>query len=177
MATLAVSTPAAAHDELVSSTPASGERLDAAPATVSLQFSADVLTIGAAVVVADAAGRDWVIGEPVIDVGTVSVDLDASMPVAGYEIRWRVVSADGHPISGLIPFTIGDAEPLVREAAPRADDTESAAPDQSAPQGDGGLRLLPIGIGGAALAVGAFALIYFIRRRRAGRGDDTDATD
>jgi hypothetical protein len=40
------------------------ERLDAAPSEVSLTFSADVLTIGAAVVIADASGRDWAAGAP-----------------------------------------------------------------------------------------------------------------
>ncbi len=29
-----------------------------------------------------------------------------------------MVSSDGHPISGIIPFTVGDAAPIVRESAP-----------------------------------------------------------
>ena len=46
--------PAAAHDDLIGSEPAEGERLETAPESVSLRFTSEVLTIGAAVVVADA---------------------------------------------------------------------------------------------------------------------------
>jgi methionine-rich copper-binding protein CopC len=104
---LGFASPAAAHDELVASTPSIGEQLASAPSEVSLTFSADVLTIGAAVIIADGAGRDWVADEPVVTDGVVTVGLQSGMPDAGYEIRWRVVSEDGHPISGLVPFTVG----------------------------------------------------------------------
>lgn len=169
---LAQAAPAAAHDELLSSTPASGERWDAAPEEVSLQFAADVLTIGAAVIVADGAGRDWVVGEPIVDAGSVRVELAADMPEAGYEIRWRVVSEDGHPISGVIPFTVGDGAPLVRETPEVGSESASATP--VAPQDSGTVRLILIGIAGAVIAAG-YALIHTLRRRRALRAGDRDA--
>ena len=95
------------------------------------------------------------------------------MPDAGYEMRWRVVSADGHPISGIIPFTVGDGEPLVREAAPAtdapadapADDTGRAEKSQTA-QENAALRTVLIGAGGAIAAIALLALIRFLRRRR-----------
>ncbi len=92
--------PAAAHDELLASSPSPGAALDSAPTEVTLTFSADVLTIGAAVIVADGAGKDWAAAAPAVDNGVVSVPLVPALPAGGYEIRWRVVSQDGHPISG-----------------------------------------------------------------------------
>ena len=160
--------PAVAHDELISSSPQSGERLTAAPEQVELRFSGDVLTIGAAVIVVDASGHDWVTTEPEVVSGSVIAHLDAGMPEAGYEIRWRVVSADGHPISGLIPFTIGDGEPFTRApaSADEADaetDTGDASPENTA---ESALpRAVLIGAGGAIVAAGAFLLITLFRRR------------
>lgn len=158
--------PASAHDELLASTPPADARLEAAPTEVSLTFSADVMTIGAAVIVVDASGRDWAAGEPTIDRGTVTVPVDEAMPAAGYEIRWRVVSSDGHPISGLIPFAIGDGEPLTRTAAPDASTAASDVDSLSTQENQGALRVILIGVGGAAVAVALFALIRFLRRPR-----------
>ncbi|QLD11792.1 copper resistance CopC family protein [Microbacterium oleivorans] len=176
---LAFASPAYAHDELVGSSPASGDRLAGAPAEITLDFSADVMTVGAAVIIADGQGRDWVLGEPAVDMGRVTVVVDPEMPVAGYEIRWRVVSSDGHPISGLIPFTIGDAEPLTRTAAATPIPGALAAGDDTADQGtqetSGAVRIALIGAGGAAVAAVFFIAIHFIRRRFARR--DTGGTN
>lgn len=163
---LTTALPASAHDELLSSSPSPGESLANAPEVVTLTFSGELLVTGAAVIVVDADGRDWVVGEPEILGTTVTATLDDGMPEAGFEIRWRVVSSDGHPISGLVPFTIGAGEPLVREATESTADTATPQ-DQSAQENQSALRVVLIGIGGAAVAVGLLTLITFLRRRRA----------
>lgn len=48
-----------AHDQLIESSPASGERVATAPSQVVLRYSNDVMTIGAIVMVVDATGQDW----------------------------------------------------------------------------------------------------------------------
>lgn len=185
----ATAVPASAHDELLSSTPAEGEQLAAAPASVSLGFSADVLELGATVIVADADDRDWAAGAPVVQAGSVETPLADGMPAGGYEVRWRVVSSDGHPISGVIPFTVGDAAPLENTATPSATPTDAAggaatptgttAPDvdlaaQATPDGGGALRIALIGGAGAVGASAVFVAILLIRRRaRAGGTDDS----
>lgn len=171
---LAPAAPAAAHDQLIGSDPAAGERLDSAPTSLTLEYSAEVMELGAMVIVADATRDDWVHEEPVVDGATVSVALPEEMPAGGYEIRWRVVSSDGHPISGIIPFTVGDAEPYERtptEAAtpPPASDQRRAqdTQDRQGTQDSGGAaRVALLGGGGAAAAVALLAGIHFLRRRR-----------
>lgn len=175
--------PASAHDELVSSSPTSGQHLDQAPATVSLVFSAGILPIGAAIVVADGSDVDWVDGAPDMQGDTVTATIKQGMPGGAYELRWRVVSSDGHPISGLIPFTVGSAAPTVQEtatprdtAAPAPEASQSAAPSapesqatpygQAAPDNQGILRLVLIGVLGAAVAAALFAGILILSRRR-----------
>jgi hypothetical protein len=181
---LTTATPASAHDELLSSNPAVGEQLAAAPSVVSLSFLDEVLPMGAAVIVVDQSGHDWVSAEPVLDEATVTAELEPGMPAAGYEVRWRVVSSDGHPISGVIPFTIGDAEPLTRTPAPvtagGADTTNvTDTQSQSTQENQAALRVLLIGAAGAAIATALFALVSFLRRRKTAplQPGGTDTTD
>ena len=187
---LAPATAASAHDELVSSSPAAGEQLSTAPESITLAFSAEVLTMGAAIMVVDADGTDWVASEPVVDYGEVTATLESGMPDAGYEVRWRVVSSDGHPISGVIPFTVGDAEPLARESAaptqsqatePGAAEPGAAEPgnpeeEEQGTTAEGGVpRALLVGGAAAIIAGAVFALVSVIRRRA--RRADTETTD
>lgn len=161
---LASVVPASAHDQLLSSSPAAGERLASAPDEISLSFSADVLDVGAEVVVADAEGVDWVGGDPLLSAGVVTVPLRDELPAAGYEVRWRVVSSDGHPISGVVPFTVGDGAALERDAdAPIA----SAAAVTGDPAGVP--RVVLIAALGAGVALAIFVVFFFLLRRRPAR--------
>lgn len=200
VAMLATAAPASAHDTLISSDPAADQRLAEAPSAVTLTFSADVLDMGAAVVVSDGRGTDWVSAAPAVDGPTVTAVLDPGMPEAGYEIRWRVVSSDGHPITGLVPFTVGDGTPVNGEAdsgpggttpspaAPAAPDTagtagadpgtrsstRSSIRTQTAQEDEGPWRVVLVGAGGAAIAVALLVLVQFLRRRSDADGaDDT----
>ncbi len=160
--------PASAHDDLVSSSPAPGERLASAPVSVTLIFSDDMLADGAEVTIVDRSGRDWAAGEPVVSETTVSVELAPDMPDAGYEIQWRVVSSDGHPISDIVPFTVGDSEPLTRTPSPSSASEGGHAPGESEPADrDSGQVLLAMLIGTAVVVVGAavYAGIRLARRR------------
>ncbi|MEV4776801.1 copper resistance CopC family protein [Microbacterium sp. LWH12-1.2] len=173
IAVLATAVPASAHDQLASSTPAEGEALETAPDEVVMTFTGDLIVLdasmtGAVVMVVDASGRDWVSGEIVVDGRTVTAQLEAGMPVAGYQVRWQVVSEDGHPISGAIPFTIGDAAPMVTAGnSDSATNSDVAATDQIADESSSVVRMLLVGAGGAAIAAAGFALYRFLRRRKA----------
>lgn len=200
VAMLASAAPASAHDKLISSDPAADQRLAEAPSAVTLTFSADVLDMGAAVVVSDGDGTDWVSAAPAVDGPTVTAAVDPGMPEAGYEIRWRVVSSDGHPITGVIPFTVGDGAPLdggadvgpggatPSPAAPGAVGTAGAGPGaqggtrsstqtQTAQEDEGPWRVVLVGAGGAAVAVALLALVQFLRRRSDADGADDAGTD
>jgi copper transport protein len=101
---------ASAHAELVESVPASGQHLDLAPTTISLRFTESVAVLDDAVRVLSAAdGSQIEIGAPQVDGSVVTADVP---PLAdgGYVIDWKVVSSDGHSVSGAITFVVGDAE-------------------------------------------------------------------
>lgn len=175
VAVFATAVPASAHDSLVHSTPEADESLATAPESITLTYSGELLVLGdstqgAVVLVIDESGRDWATGDVEVSGNTVTATVEPGMPDAGYQVRWQVVSEDGHPISGIVPFTIGDAEPMTATQAPTDADAPSYVPDASGPtdqstdETDGGLRLLLVGGAGAAIAVVALVLYRILRR-------------
>jgi len=176
---LSTATAASAHDELVGSDPAPGAELHVAPPAVRLDFSADVLTFGAAVIVADDADDTWHAGEPILDGSSVSMALDPALPDGAYEVRWRVVSSDGHPITGLVPFTVGDVAaaassdgsasqptPDEREAATASGEQTGATDAAGSTASALPWRTLAVACGGALLALGLYVLFVVLRGRR-----------
>ena len=175
LATTLVAAPAFAHDALVDSDPAADARLAAAPAEIVLTYSNNVLDESASVAVVDAEGTDWVAGEAVVAGADVTVPVDPAMPEGAYEVRWRVASSDGHPIDGLIPFTVGDAAPVPAPTATEHEHDDDHAHDQTptpeaaAPaSGDGALNAVLIGAGVAVAAVAVILIVRMTRRRRDG---------
>jgi methionine-rich copper-binding protein CopC len=178
---LVAAAPASAHDELLSSTPATDEALEAAPERVSLTFSDDILTLGAVVLVVDTEETNWVEGETLANESDVSAILKPGMPDGAYEMRWRVVSSDGHPISGVVPFTVGDSSGEVEPTAnPTAEPSEaSSAPADAGPTDQSGAgttagepgndiwRTVLVAGGGAIVALIIWIIFFAVRRRRA----------
>lgn len=111
---LAVALPAgtaSAHNSFVSSDPADGATLDAAPTEISIVFENAVpLDTASATVIDDSGARteietlthgpsgdtEIIVPLPALDAGEVTV-------------RWRLVSSDGHVISERIEFSIAAA--------------------------------------------------------------------
>ncbi|HYF47437.1 MAG TPA: copper resistance CopC family protein, partial [Acidimicrobiales bacterium] len=102
--------PASAHAALASANPADGARLDAAPASVELEFNepASAELGGLRVFAEDGERVDQ--GETRTDGAFVSIDLRDDLGDGAYVATFRVVSADGHPVQGGIVFSVGDTE-------------------------------------------------------------------
>jgi hypothetical protein len=116
--------PAAAHTQLVSSSPEAGATVGS-PASVSLTFNEALLNIGAQIAVLDAQGGDYASGgvyfpEP----STAQVDVSPLSP-GPYTAQWRVVAGDGHAVEGTLSFAV--VAPM-----PAPSETPSAAPSPEA---------------------------------------------
>ncbi|GAB2463508.1 hypothetical protein GCM10007967_17270 [Xylanimonas ulmi] len=120
-ALVGLAAPASAHDRLVSSDPADGTTLDAVPAAVTLTFSEQVLETGTQVVVT-ADGVDVGAQPAQVDGVTVTAPLPPDAPHGAYQVAWRIVSADGHPVEGSLTFTVAAPAP-----SPVAEPTQAAA--------------------------------------------------
>lgn len=116
---LAISQPANAHDELVSQSPAQGETVSAGVIDIMLEFSGPPLALedgsGNEIFVTGPNGAIKYAGCLPIEgnFGVLTADLDQ---VGTHTVAWRVVSSDGHPISGEFTFEIENSSGYVSDA-------------------------------------------------------------
>ncbi|MCW3041421.1 MAG: copper resistance protein CopC, partial [Solirubrobacterales bacterium] len=120
LAALLLAAPgASAHAQLKGATPAAGAALAHAPRQVVFRFSEPVEGRFGAVTVYDGRGTR-VSGGHAGHVNGVSstfgTTLPADLPAGRYAATYRVISADGHPISGGIVFSVGGG--VLRGAGP-----------------------------------------------------------
>lgn len=185
---LAISAPAAvsAHATLVSSTPADGEVLSAAPAEAVLTFD-DPLTGASSFVILDGSGGTVATGAPDSSAPTELRGPLPDLATGTYQVRWTAATDDGHVERGVFRFTIATLTPAPSTPSPAATDaptgqpagtpaptlTPSVAPaatpapiaDGDATGPDDGNVLIPIAVAG--LLVGA-GLALVLRRRGPG---------
>jgi copper transport protein len=104
--------PAAAHANLVGTSPSSGAELDQPPDEVRLRFSERVTVAPDGVTMRDADGA-LVSTQPAAvadeDPTAVVLPVPADLPDGSYVVSFRAVSADSHPVAGAIVFGVGVA--------------------------------------------------------------------
>lgn len=144
--------PASAHATLVRSDPRDGASLPSEPRTVSVTFNEDVAT-PAQLQVTAPDGTRLADGQPTIDGATVTQPLRTSGQAGDYTLAYRVVSADGHPVSGEVTYDVTSGE-----------QTESAhAADPESFLSRHGLH---VALGAGAVVIAAVLLAWpWIRRR------------
>ncbi|MGW4929801.1 copper resistance CopC family protein [Agromyces sp. NPDC004153] len=177
--------PASAHNYVVATTPAKGAVVTAQPGTVSLETNEALLDVegGSVIQVQGPDGRYYGDGCAVVDGPVATTQTQLGEP-GEYTVTWRVVSTDGHPISGTWAFTWqpvdgialaeGSDEPgacgsASTAAEPEATESadESEAPDESSDAASAApLDALWI-VGGVLLAAVAAIVTWLVVRRRA----------
>ena len=184
----ALPAPAQAHDTLLSTDPEDGSTLETSPEEVTFTFSDDILDVSPLVRISDEAGEEVAEIVPSVDGPTAAAALEEPLPAGTYDIQWRVVSSDGHPIEGTLTLTV-EQDPAAEEGAAASDgggesaegsaqqpadtdeqDAQSATDAESTEAADssdsGGLSMpLLLGIL-AVIVVVAVAAGFMIMRRR-----------
>ncbi len=107
---LLLAKPASAHALLLGTSPAAGARVPHAPATVVLTFDEAVVVPPGAVRVLDGSGANVAQGAAFHPdgVGARVAVRSARLQPGRYVVAWRVVSDDGHIVSGAFAFGIGE---------------------------------------------------------------------
>ena len=129
-----------AHADLQVSTPADGESLDIAPEEIRLTFSEELFEELVEISILNAAGDLYstIEVEQTPPPGTdVIFPWPAQAPPGDYSIAYRVVSADGHPVTGTISFSYAAtaAEPSTPEPSP-SDTAPQPTPSDSTPSAE-----------------------------------------
>ena len=128
-----------AHADLQVSTPEDGESLEVAPEEIRLTFSEELFEELVEISILDAAGDLYstIKVEQTPPPGTdVIFPWPPQTPPGEYSIAYRVVSADGHPVTGTISFSYATTapEPTSSDSTPSAESsTPASSPAASAP--------------------------------------------
>lgn len=103
-APLVVASAAQAHSGLVSSDPASGAVLAAAPGTVQLRFGGPLAPRGLVTVVGPDGQAQQ--GRAAVSGDVVDQALRPGAEPGRYRVTYRVAGADGHPVTGELHFDV-----------------------------------------------------------------------
>ncbi|RKS79084.1 hypothetical protein BZB76_0525 [Actinomadura pelletieri DSM 43383] len=161
-------TPALAHTRLTSSDPKKNASI-ASPQQIVLTYS-DSIRLPRVILTGASGEQESQVGK------AEAVDNKVTLPITGtlangkYTVGWRVVSADGHPVTGSYSFTVEGSStgagtstaPSAQPAAPAPSPSNASATEESDGGSSGWLWLGLIALIGAAL-VGAVA---WLRRSR-----------
>lgn len=194
-ASLLPASAAQAHDVLKSSTPKENAKVENLTEVV-LDFSNKVSF--PKVVVNGPDDKNYATGEAERDGHKVIQAVSGPLPAGKYVIAYRIVSSDGHPKTGEVPFTVLAAEtpsespsespsqspsesaspepsetaaasaPATPEPTPVAPQTVDAAPQSGAEDSGGGSGFLILAIGVGLVAVAA---VVTATRRKPKKGD------
>ena len=127
--------PASAHAALVKITPGAGAQLTAAPTEVVLEFDEPMSATFATVVVTTAGGVTVARGKPTVLGAKMRQALTPDLASGGYRVAYRVVSADGHSLSGESNFTLtlpSGASPATSAVTPLASASALASASRTA---------------------------------------------
>ena len=163
---LGTAAPALAHNVLVGSDPQDGSQLEAGPASITLTFDQPVQAGEKfnTITVTGPEGTRWEAGgEPTVKNNSVVFPVRPLGPAAEYTVGYRILSADGHPVTGSLKFTLTKAG----SGTPAPASASAAEGSASTSSGSGGVPIW-VWIVGAAVLLGGGA---FLALR--GGADDT----
>jgi len=166
-------TPASAHTTLRESSPAAGAALATAPDVVRLTFTGAVTAPRVEVLGPD--GASFASGPVSGGGGTVQLPVRPGGP-GRYTVRYAVLAADGHEVTGAFTFTVVGASATTSPPAPPAEGavsspgaTQAAAVETSAPPAARGPGWL-YAVSGLAVVVGLVVMAAGFLRGRVSRG-------
>lgn len=179
--TFAASAPAQAHDDVVESSPATGEVVEAGAFDVKVTFSEDLMDVGTGlgleIAVTAPDGTVW--SNSCVSVAGATMSTTVDLSEAGtYDVAWRAVASDGHPTEGSFSFELENTtgyesggmvemtpECMARMSVGGVDEPEAVQDKDATDVGayDSG-AWIGLGIGIVFIAIGSVAGALKIRR-------------
>lgn len=155
--TLGALPAAQGHVSVIKTVPQYQSTIEQLPSKISITFNSPLVVLGSknpnTITVLNPNKKSVTLQDATVDGAVISVPLDTNNPVAGtYSVRYRVVSTDGHGVSGTYSFAVSSGEQAQPLPAPTTDQEH----------GFWHLHLTHVLQGaGALLGIGAWALYRF----------------
>jgi copper resistance protein C len=171
-------TSALAHTDLILSTPDDGAQVATVPDEVELTFSEDLLPESVVVSIEDSSGMVIRVLELEVDGSDVVVTWPPGLTGTDYTVNYRVVSQDGHPVTGSVSFSVDSAPSasppsasLPSGAGTSAGSVAPTTPATAVAAAPTSSSAAPVAAIVAGLAVGIAVIVgYLLVRRRRGPG-------
>lgn len=113
---------ASAHASVVTSSPLDGQSVPSSPAEISVTFSENISAISGGLTVLNADGDPVALeSSQVVNGRTLTSAPSSPLADGTYVVTYRVLSADGHPVSGSLLFGVGSGA-LDRSVQPSTSD-------------------------------------------------------
>jgi methionine-rich copper-binding protein CopC len=161
---------AQAHAALISSSPSDGDVVASVPTEVSFTFD-EAVGSPAFVSVIGPDGADIADGDAVVDGATVTQAVRLLPEQGRYTASYRVVSDDGHAVTGTIRFTVDAVNGTTAPGGPALSDCANGCPLTSAGASFWHRESTWVVIGLAALALAIAMVFAFGLRSGAGSSD------
>lgn len=152
LAVLGLATPASAHNSLIASTPIDGASVEAGPGQIELKFDQPVQSGQGlnSIAVIGPNNDHWEGGAPQVSSNVVTAPVRPLGPAGTYKIGWKILSADGHPVTGELTFTLTKAG----TGTPTPPEQQASPGNTSTSDGDGMPAWVWIAGAGVLLAAG-----------------------
>ncbi len=169
--------PASAHSQLTSTSPVDGAVLEVPPSEVRLTFDSPLLNDTDTISINDEYGNVIKSIHPAVEGNSVAIPWPAEARPGTYQVAYRVVCGDGHPVVGSLTLTVNSsaaASTAGSAPAPTASGPFVPSPQAvAAPAGDPAsstdgttTSMMPLFVGAAILLAGLVALVTAIVFRR-----------
>jgi copper transport protein len=112
----------ALHTELIGSVPGEDERVQSPVTEIELLFSTAVQAPLSRIEVVGADG--WTVATSRVHhpdpeaSDRIRVEFQSALPPGAYQVAWRTVAPDGHPVEGSFGFEVAEREPEARSPTP-----------------------------------------------------------
>lgn len=117
-----------AHAYLQSSTPQDGSHIAKMPPEIVLTYNESIKSDFPSITMTNSKGERIATGETVVEKDNdhvVSVKIKGVAKPDVYTAEWRVVSADGHPVSGVLAFKVGQTNKELLKTSAEAQNSET----------------------------------------------------
>ncbi|WP_088043704.1 copper resistance CopC family protein [Bacillus sp. EAC] len=160
-------TMASAHTKLESSNPSEGQVVTEPIKQITLEFEEALEQLGTIKLYRN--GSDNVVTKVIVKDNKLIANLPSGLENGNYKIEWKVISEDGHPVTGQISFKVQlkqvesksstvkkSTEKEIKDKSPSAEKQKEATPKKE--KSKYLIPLIAIGLFGIALMAGGVML-------------------
>ncbi|MGE6258032.1 copper resistance CopC/CopD family protein [Heyndrickxia sporothermodurans] len=99
-----------AHAYIVNSNPKENEVFSKSPTKIDIEFNEPIQSGFHSLELINSSGKQTKLNAKIKEMTILEANIKDTLPKGTYALQWKAVSADGHPVQGVIPFSIGSVQ-------------------------------------------------------------------